>query len=155
MIAEPLYFKIFPNFKTDINFGFGFDIIVYGRIAGKRSPHLPEIQALAVARVRPWEVSDAMPPDASDPNTHTMMFWNSPLKFEACLPALYESEDTGLKADEAAPWLADACNKFMSSHWHAYSTAINHLKDYCKRNYLFEEGKIPEEKLIKLRDTYY
>ena len=143
MIAEPLYFKIFPNLKTDINFGFGFDIIVYGRIAEKRSSHLPEIQALAVARVRPCEVSD------------TMMFWDSPLNFEACLPALYESEDTGLKADEAAPWLEGICNKFMSSHWRAYSTAINHLKDYCKRNYLLEEGKIPEEKLIKLRDTYY
>lgn len=153
MIAKLQYFKIFPADKTEI--GYGFDIIVYGRVADYDECQASETQPLAVARVRPWEVSDVMPPDPTDQSTFDLLRWESPLKFEACLPALYDAVDSGMEAEENGEWLANLCKDFMSKHWRAYATAIEHLKLYCTRNYRIEKGLETRQNIFKLRGFYF
>jgi hypothetical protein len=152
MLALPQYFKIFPAAKEEI--GFGFDVIVYGKVAESDQCRPSETQPLAVARVRPWEVSGVMPPDATDQSNLNLMRWESPLNFEACLPALYDAVETGLEAEQNGEWLAGLCKDFMSKHWRAYAMAIEHLKLYCTRNYLIERGMETKPNIFKLRDYY-
>lgn len=153
MLAQLKYFKIFPADKMEI--GYGFDIIVYGKVAEYDECRASETQPLAVARVRPWEVSDVMPPDPTDQSNFDLMRWESPLKFEACLPALYDVAESGVEAEENAEWLANLCKDFMSKHWRAYATAIEHLKRYCTRNFLIEKGEATEPNIFKLRGFYF
>lgn len=153
MIAKLQYFKIFPVAKTEI--GLGFDIIVYGKVAEYEECRASETQPLAVARVRPWEVSGVMPPDPTVQSNFDILRWESPLNFEACLPALYDAADSGLEAGENGAWLANLCKDFMSKHWRAYSMAIEHLKLYCERNYLIEHGQETKPNIFKLREFYF
>lgn len=153
MLVRIQYFKIFPAAKTEI--GLGFDIIVYGKVAEYDECRASETQPLAVARVRPWEVSGVMPPDPTVQSTFDLLRWESPLKFEACLPALYDVVESGVEAEENAEWLANLCKDFMSKHWRAYATAIEHLKRYCTRNYLIEHGQETRPNIFKLRGFYF
>jgi hypothetical protein len=153
MLAQLKYFKIFPVAKTEI--GLGFDIIVYGNVAEYDECRASETQPLAVARVRPWEVSDVMPPDPTDQNNLDLLRWENPLNFEACLPALYDVVESGTEAEQNAEWLANLCKDFMSKHWRAYATAIDHLKLYCTRNYLIEHGQETRPNIFKLRGFYF